>query len=158
MGISNGIAFQDKLSDPPQINPLYPIGTVRWETDDNGVMGKYEYVQVDDAVLLGQFVANDIAASTDCNKVTPSGTVGQKIRGVALSDITDEYYTWIQTGGHMTGFIEDGTAAGDALTGSASAGSLATTTGAAAENFDGFTAVTANASGVPALREVYRNL
>jgi len=158
MGISNGIAFQDKLSDPPTVNALYPVGTVRWETDGNGVMGKYEYVQVDDAVLLGQFVANDIAASTNCNKVTPSGSVGEKIRGVALSNITDDYYTWIQSAGHMTGFIEDGVAAGDALTGSASAGSLDTTAGGAGENHDGFTAVTANVSGVPALREVYRNL
>lgn len=161
MPTGNPIAFTDKVTEISS-TPLYPIGTVRFQPDSNGVMAKYEYCQADDALTQYDAVCIDIAASANCTKVTRAGTAGQLIRGFTQVAVTDEYYFWLQTGGVMSATMKTGVAAEDPVTATSTAGACgkcseadSTAVYKAAVRF---TAITANSSGSDATRVVYAPL
>ena len=160
MGMGNATAFQDAVTAISSTQ-LYPIGTIRYETNSNGLMCKYEYNQADDALTQYDAVAVDIAGSATGLKVTRASSAGQLIKGFAQVAVTDEYFFWLQVGGHGSGTIKNGVAAGEPLTGTSTAGAAGQATEAGSGAYkvnDGWTAFTANSSGGDATREVYKQL
>ena len=123
---AEGTAFIDQLIDISSTQ-LYPMRTRRHQ---NGI--DYIYVQADDTITQYQACKIDFAASTTGNKVTPTTATTDFILGAAQVAVTDENYFWLAVRGVVTCKILDAAAAGDVLSGSATAGCL--TLGAAAAN------------------------
>ena len=158
MGIGNGIAFQDKLEEAGAAPLLYPLGTIRYETDINGLMAKWMYCcAVADitkymAVTLDPSTANGLG-------VKPAAAAGQRVLGFAQIAVTyaTKPYFWLQVGGHSYGTVKTGVSVGDPLTGTTTSGAAgqATETGSGAYKNAIWNAFTANSSGSDATIEVF---
>ena len=103
---------------------LYTVGEEIEIFDDTYGLKRYRYTQADDAFTAGQFATPDIAANASGKKVTPGGTAGLPICGLAENAVTDEYYFWMLIRGKAAGNVKTGVAIGDALTCSGTAGAL----------------------------------
>lgn len=137
--------------------PLHPVGTQRFELDDNGNLKKYTYQQADDAVDINTSVKLDAAASTDGKKITPQAAAGDSFFGVAEVAFPDEYYGWITTGGIASCGVANGVAVDDPLGASSTAGILADVgeAGSGDYKFVAAIAMEANSSGSGAVKKVY---
>lgn len=144
-------SFAGSLTTPTAAQE-YAIGQ---KIEVDGV--EYTYTQADDTITANQALKLDAAASASAKKVTPTAAATDIIVGVALQAVTDEYYFWMATQGLVTVNVADGTAVGDNLGASGTAGVAAKTAEAGSGMYDvpRLVALEANSSGGAAAKKAY---
>lgn len=102
--------------------PEWPLGTL-WTDPLTG--NAYRYINADTAITAHQF-ATPTYADTDAPwSCVPCGAVALTIEGVAIVDIANEGFGWVQIRGkHLLANIADAVVAGDMLGTTATAGRL----------------------------------
>lgn len=95
------------------------LGRIRWEGSK-----AYKYVLAEDAdISIGEVVEySDTSEYEVTNDRSGGSSIGRVVAGVAIGDITDGQYGWIQVYGRNTSTVTDGgVSAGEALIPHASA-------------------------------------
>lgn len=143
-----------------QYAPDLLVGEVIETRDAQGIK-KFVFMQADDAVTAGQFVALDFTAigASGALKATPTAAVKDTLLGLpyGAAAVADESYFWCQFFGVASGgLVKTGVAIGDTLTCSTTAGALIkqTNTTTAPED-NGAVALEANGSGSDAAKAVF---
>lgn len=99
------------------VDPTETVGALFSGSD-----GVYQYIKGEGTILAGQFLLVDENGDATGLTTTNSGALPQAV-GVAVCDLTDEYYGYVWRGcGSFEAIVTNAVAAGTQLTTTASAG------------------------------------
>lgn len=102
--------------------PEFPLGSV-WTDPRTGY--KYQYINADTAITAHQAVTPTFADADAPWSCVPAAVVALPIAGIAVVDIANEGFGWIQIEGkHLLANVADAVVAGDMLGTTAGAGRL----------------------------------